>query len=438
MESGKTGLDIWMNGEHCGRWRVTTEGIHEFAYMPGWLESPLSRPISISMPLGSRERRFQGPKVEALFDNLLPDNPEIRRRIQARVGAASTNAYDLLREIGGDCAGAFQFLPEGSEPGGQNRIEGIPLDEAQMAEKLRSRIAPIALGHGDEDDFRISLAGAQEKTAFLWHDGGWHQPLGATPTTHIFKFALGKVGGFQGDFSASIENEWLCARIAHEFGLPVAECAMGRFEDMRVLIVTRFDRKLGSGGWWLRLPQEDMCQALAAPKNVKYESEGGPGMEQILEFLLGSREAEADRQKFFKSLGLFWLLCAPDGHARNFSISIEAGGRYVLTPLYDILSAYPVIGHGKNLLAPEKVKLAMAVHGNHRHRKWDRIIQTHWFEAAHRAGMRSAGERIIADLANQTASVADRVATALPEGFPASVADPILEGMRKAAKRLVP
>jgi hypothetical protein len=37
----------------------------------------------------------------------------------------------------------------------------------------------------EDDEFRISLAGAQEKSALLWHAGQWQLPHGATPTTLI-------------------------------------------------------------------------------------------------------------------------------------------------------------------------------------------------------------------------------------------------------------
>ncbi len=439
MKSRNNSLDIWMNGEKCGTWTLSKNGVHEFAYTSSWMDSPNVRPISLSMPTGSKVTTHTGPRVDAFFDNLLPDSPEIRRRIQARVGAASTNAIDLLREIGGDCAGAFQFMPEGKPPLMSPGEIGQRLNESAMAAKLRSRIAPVAMGIGDEDDFRISLAGSQKKTALLRHKGHWYQPKGAAPSTHIFKFPMGKVGGFQGDLSKSVENEWLCAEIARKFGLAAANCEMATFEDMRVLIVERFDRKRSRDGkTWLRLPQEDLCQAMAVPKGIKYESEGAPGMSQILDLLLGAKAAEADRIRFFKSQVLFWLLCAPDGHARNFSIFIEAGGEFSLTPLYDVISAYPIIGHGKNLLAVEKVKIAMSVPGKHKHRMWDGIARAHWKEAARNSGLGHAVEGIMSWFSMHADGVATEVSASLTRDFPDSVSNPILEGLRRTAKLLAP
>jgi len=94
-----------------------------------------------------------------------------------------------------------------------------------------------------DDDFRISLAGAQEKDAFLRWNGKWMKPRGATPTTHIFKLPIGLVGGRKADFSTSVDNEWLCLRLFKEFGLPTANAEIATFGKQRVLVVERFDQR---------------------------------------------------------------------------------------------------------------------------------------------------------------------------------------------------
>ncbi len=173
-----------------------------------------------------------------------------------------------------------------------------------------------------DDSFRISLAGAQEKTALLWHEGAWHKPTGATPTTHIFKLPMG-VSPHGIDLSTSVENEWLCAQIVGGFSIPVAPCQMATFGDYKTLIVERFDRKLApDDAWWLRLPQEDFCQATGTPPAyASTRNEGSPGIRKIMELLLGSQRAEEDRRDFMRTQLLCsrWLLAAIDGHAKNFS-----------------------------------------------------------------------------------------------------------------------
>jgi serine/threonine-protein kinase HipA len=328
-----------------------------------------------------------------------------------------------------------QLLPEGEAPGDWQRIEGEQLDAAGVASILRG--IPTAAGD-DAGDFRISLAGAQEKTALLRHAGAWHRPLGTTPTTHIFKLPLGHVGNMRLDLATSVENEWLCAQIARAYGLAVADCEMASFEEQKVLVVERFDRRLSADGkYWLRLPQEDMCQALGVPPSLKYEADGGPGIRAILDLLLGSTRADADRLAFFKTQVMFWLLCATDGHAKNFSLTIQPRSRYRLTPLYDLLSAWPVLGHGANRLAPEKARMAMALLSGNRHYKWQDILPRHWLSAARICGIdQDAARTIIGDLVDATPKVVAAANAALPGGFPASVSSPILCGLETSARRL--
>lgn len=428
-------LVVWMNGEVVGTWTVEPSGRHVFAYHEDWLASPNARPLSLSLPLRATALPYQGEAVEAFFDNLLPDNREIRQRIQSRFRTVSTRAFDLLREIGRDCVGAVQLLAEGEAPQDWTRVEGKQLAETDVAAILR---AVPTESRGDLDDFRISLAGAQEKTALLRWRGAWHRPLGATPTTHIFKLPLGRVGAFRGDLSTSIENEWLCAQILRGYGLDVADCDIACFDDQKALVVSRFDRRLApDGSHWLRLPQEDLCQALALPPSLKYEADGGPGIPRIMDLLLGSQQAERDRLTFFKAQVAFWLLCAPDGHAKNFSVAIQRHGRYQLTPLYDVLSAFPVLGHGAGKLAPEKVKMAMAAVSRNRHYKWAEIQPRHWLATASTCGIsHAAAQSVIENLVVATPKVLENVARDLPTGFPATVSDSILDGLQAACNRL--
>lgn len=169
------------------------------------------------------------------------------------------------------------------------------------------------------------------------------RPQGATPTTHILKMPLGLVGNQKVDLSSSVDNEWLCLTLLREFGLPVARCAVLTFGKQRVLAVERFDRQLHSSGqWWMRLPQENFCQALGLSSHLKYEADGGPGVRDIAQVLMHSTQAQTDLRHFMKSPILFWLLAAPDGHAKNFSIHILPQGRFKLAPLYDVMSIWPI------------------------------------------------------------------------------------------------
>jgi serine/threonine-protein kinase HipA len=188
---------------------------------------------------------------------------------------------------------------------------------------------------GEDEDFRISIAGAQEKTALLRWKNCWHKPSGTTATTHILKPQIGRLpNGI--DLSCSVENEFFCLKLTAALGLPSAEVEIADFGGQRVLVVERFDRRWARDGRLLRLPQEDCCQALSVPPSLKYEADGGPGIPAILNLLNGSDDPTADRHRVLKALVVFWLLGATDGHAKNFSIFLGPGGRFSATPLYDV------------------------------------------------------------------------------------------------------
>ena len=163
----------------------------------------------------------------------------------------------------------------------------------------------------------------------------------------------------------------------------VAECEIEQFADQKVLVVKRFDRRILEDNI-LRLPQEDICQALGKVSGSKYEENGGPSSQQIMDLLSGSSNAYEDRLAFLRVQIVFWLLAAIDGHGKNFSIALNQNG-YRLTPFYDVLSAYPYFGQGN--IQAKKIKMAMKVHSKNSHYKWNEILPRHWPEHGKKQGI---------------------------------------------------
>jgi serine/threonine-protein kinase HipA len=409
----------------------------ELSYDPSWISSPESRPLSLSLPINLDGLPIRDERVGFFFDNLLPDSGPIRRRIQQRFHTPNDDAFDLLEAIGRDCAGAIQLLPEGETPEGVFKIETHPLTERDVEKHLLHVVAPASQSDSEEDEIRLSIAGAQEKTAFLWHRGRWCIPRGATPTTHIFKLPLGLVGNRRMDMSNSLENEWLCARILGAYGVPVAHCEVKQFGETKALIVTRFDRRMHSSRrYWLRLPQEDFCQVTGTPSSQKYESDGGPDIVAIARILQASESRDEDLNTLLRAQLLFWMLAATDGHAKNFSIRILPEGRYRLTPLYDILSAWPIAGRRHDQLHPSKLKLALSLRGGKKHYRVAEIRRRHFNITAHQCGLGTDMNSIIDEVITQTASVIDRVGAELPAGYPERVFETITTGLAKSANDL--
>lgn len=418
-------LNILMNGQSVGQ-LTKSLGVLTFKYERDWLASSTAVPLSLSIPLSSGE--YRGDTIYRFFDNLLPDSSKIRERMQTKLKAESNDAFDLLAEAGADCIGAIQLVKALPAPS-VKEIQAQPVSNRKIAEILKSyRQHPLGMTP-EEDEFRISLAGQQEKSAFLWHEEKWKRPVGSTPTSHIFKLPIGQIEQQGIDLRDSVENEWLCLKIAKEFGLRVPDATIGVFEGLKVLIVERFDRQWSADGSWLiRLPQEDLCQALDYSPGQKYESDGGPGISKIMEVLLQSTNSFDDRAQFIRSQIFFWILAAPDGHAKNFSIFLAPGGRFKLTPFYDIISAYPLLDKGE--IQPQRLRLAMAALGANKHYRWRTVLQRHWISTADRCGFpKEEIEKIMREFATQAEEWTANVRRKIPHGFPKEIAESILQGV---------
>ncbi|WJI15453.1 type II toxin-antitoxin system HipA family toxin [Pseudoxanthomonas winnipegensis] len=422
-------LRVYQNDRLVGHLLKDPSGAIEFRYDRQWLDRGKAFPVSLSLPL--REEPWRGERVVAVFENLLPDSEEMRRRVAERVGAAGADAYSLLAAIGRDCIGALQFLVGDAAPEGAAKISGEPVDE-EAIERLLKSLAQAPLGLSRDEDFRISVAGAQEKTALLWLDGQWLKPHGTTPTTHLFKTQIGRLPNGV-DLSNSVQNEFYCLRLLRRLGLPVNHAEIAMFGQTMALVVERFDRAWGDGRL-IRLPQEDCCQALSVPPARKYQSHGGPGIVAIAELLKGADSPADDHRTLLQAQLVFWLIGATDGHAKNFSIFLHPGGGYALTPLYDVLTAQPSLDARQ--IERKQMKLAMSV-GNGNHYRFDEIQARHFFQTGEAAGLSSSFVRkAFEDIADRMESALGSLESELPPDFPPTLHDAVSAGVKRRMRGL--
>ncbi len=415
-------LSIFLNGRHVGTVSNARSGAISLQYSQDWLSLEGAFPISRSLPLDEKPHR--GGPIIAYLENLLPDNQIIRERIAAKVNASNIDAFSMLEKIGGDCVGALQFLPNNTITPALSKIEGQSVTEAEIAQTLRDlKTAP--LGMKKDNDFRISIAGAQEKTAFLKLNNQWHLPIGTTPTTHIFKTQIGQLpNGI--NLQDSVENEFFCMQFCQNMGLNIANVTIAQFEDIKTLIIERFDRRWHADDKLIRVPQEDFCQALATPPSQKYQTDGGPDMTQCMNLLKSSNHPTADQSDFLKAQILFWLLGATDGHAKNYSIFLQPGG-FAMTPFYDILSAQKAVDEGQ--ITSKHMKLALSI-GNQKHYRINDIAIRHFLQSAKAADFGIAyAERILTNVQSNIDPAIEKTLQALPKDFPASLSDSLINGI---------
>lgn len=425
----RTKTAVWYERSRVGMLIKASDGGISFSYDPSWRASETAFPVTSALPL--TEEIWKGTPVIAAFDNLLPDaEGELREKIAARVGAAGKDVFSLLSALGRDCVGALQFLAPEEEPATQD-MDYRDVSAEEMAADLKN-LAAAPLAMGEDDDFRISIAGAQEKTAYLRVAGNWAKPRGITPTSHIFKTPMGILPGPDKiDLSDSVENELFCMTLAREIGLPVASVEKVTVQGQTALAVERFDR-IWQGETLKRLPQEDICQSLGYPSSQKYQKSGGPGIRQIMELLRESDEPIQDRETFFRAQILYFLIGASDGHAKNFSLHLGRRGRFRLAPLYDILSLAPVVQDGR--LQRKRYRLAMSIDG---HYGIDEIVPRHFEAEGKASGLpKHRALELLDEMTGLLGAALERTRLALTEQVPESVTAPISTDAAQRAEQV--
>lgn len=324
-------LDVWFGEAKAGALSQDEAGALSYAYDPGYLTGPEPRAISFSMPL--QEAPYTDRVVRPFFSGLLPDEGA-RQRLAGALGISAGNAFGLLEVIGGECAGAISLYPAGDTPPSSDDDGVEILSQPRLEEilgKLRER--PLL---GGEEGVRLSLAGAQDKLAVCVEGDAIGLAKGGRPTTHILKPFIQALDG-------TVENELFCLRLAARLKLPVPAVEMRHGGTIPFLLVERYDRAPHKDGTITRLHQEDFCQALSVPPELKYEEEGGPGTERSLDLIDRATARPAfDRLAFIRALIFHYLVGNADAHGKNYAL-LYRGKVPDLAPLYDVVctAAYP-------------------------------------------------------------------------------------------------
>lgn len=413
-------LTAYLDGRRVGRFVRVGSGDPTFTFDDEWRRSARRQELTLSMPKSRREHRGTSP-VNYLW-NLLPDNPTVLDRWGARFGVSPRNPMALLAHVGLDAAGAVQLSPEDG-PALTAPLGADPISVADIAAHLRAlRTDPEAwLLPGDRGGY-FSLAGAQSKfTLVRVADGSWSVPTGRGASTHIVK------PGAEG-LRLSDVNEHLSLVAARNLGLDAVESALETFEDQTAIVVTRYDRSLGPDGTVVRLHQEDLAQAFGISPALKYQSDGGPGIAEIVA-MLTSRGPRRDAESFFAATIFNWAMLGPDAHSKNYSLLHDDRGTR-LAPLYDIATGVPYPD-----INTRRTQLAMSFNGHYPNHE---IVAGDVISEAQRAGLDPDWAR------HQAADVVDRLADAYSDaaaatgltGDSAAFAASIVDGCAERARRL--
>ena len=335
-------LDVYFKNVLAGVLSKSKQGNQlTFVYDTKYFHSEDAEQISASLPI--RLEEYQNDVVEPFFIGLLPEE-SAKATIAKLLKTDVRNTFTLLKHLGGDCAGAIATYSSGTNPDKISTNEYRIIKDKDAFEIL-SHLKQRPL-YFDEDDFRISGAGAQDKLVACIIDDKIALPLNGTPSTHIIK------PNIQG-FEDTVYNELFCMQLAKECGLTAPHTFIKIFDKAPFYVIERYDRER-NGDIWNRIHQEDFCQLLQVLPEHKYESDGGPNLQNCFD-LLNNLGIQAPSKIAFLDLIIFnFLIGNGDAHAKNFAI-LYKHKIPELAPCYDLMCT--------TIMAPhyQKSKMAMSL-----------------------------------------------------------------------------
>ena len=372
-------LAVYYEAYETGRLHIGADGAITFAYDPRWLDTAGAFPISVTMPLTSD--RYGPETVHPWVANLLPEERQLMTLAKI-MGVDRNDTIAILREIGGDTAGALSF----GEPSLREKWDYTPLQDfyglntpedalLRHFEDLKER--PFLAG---EDGIRLSLAGGQEKTALTVLDSDGNPRLGlpedgdrlalprdGAPSTVIIKPDNPRLPGI-------VENEAYCLSLATAIGIRAAEVTILKAGHRNALAVARYDRNRRDHSGIRRLHQEDFAQANRVFPTNKYEmgTVPGPSLKTLLE--TGNYLPSRDALHLLDQVIFNIVVANTDAHAKNYSLLLT--DPHSLAPLYDVSCVLPWRDRKINQNFAQKLARKKRRPGDIEGRHWDLIAES--------------------------------------------------------------
>ena len=314
-------LECWLHGDHVGRFERQTGRAARLVY-----DADATRVVSLSLPI---DAPAPDGAAEHYLRGLLPEDPVALRDMMRASGATSTDTFELLRQVGGDVAGAVQLTAPGSEPRSDPDHEPLIATTADIGARIAGiKARPTASAFAGDWPLRFSLAGVQAKFALARIGGSWYRPDAQTPSTHIVKPGAARNKHIEAFEARAMD-------LVRRAGFAVPRARVAHFDDQSAYVVERFDRELMPSGFSRRLHVEDLQQALGRDPEGKYLTSPADAIA-----LLRRHDSEL-AYCFVEQLAINTAIGNADAHAKNYSIMLENEPR--LSPLYDLvpLGAYP-------------------------------------------------------------------------------------------------
>jgi len=318
-------LNVWFEERLVGYLWRNSVGAIGFRYESDWIDTG-GFAVSRTLPLTTVDISAEDNVAHRFFANLLPEGG-VRDRIVRDLKISNTD-FDLLRAIGGECAGALSLLSVERNPSEDSSYR--PLSDKELAKLIAQRGQIHAILPQDRRP-RLSLAGAQDKCPVLIRNDGYFLPEREAPSSHILKFEIL-------DYRHLPAYETFTSHLARQIDLPVVDIELHSTEKHFYAQIERYDRVWNERDELQRLHQEDFCQALGYGHEKKYQDSGGPTFADCYQMLRDtSTEPAFDTQNLLRWQIFNVLAGNSDGHAKNLSLLYSQNGAIRLAPFYDLV-----------------------------------------------------------------------------------------------------
>jgi serine/threonine-protein kinase HipA len=326
-------------------------GFYVFEYEPKWAESGVQL-APTTMPVDARVRSFVFPNLPPLTYHRLPSM--IADSLPDDFGNALTTAYlanegvraeditplDRLAYLGSRGIGALEFRP-GRGPR-TRKSTAIHLSELVVA--ARSALSgELANEVGTTDAIKhliavgTSAGGARAKAVVALNPQTGELRSGQVPVDPGFEPWLLKFDGVSADLDLGVPGsfgriEYAYSKMATAAGIAMTECDLLEEGGRAHFMTRRFDRTVDG--------KKVHVQSLCALGHLDFKQIGAHDYAQLFLEIEQLGLGEETRAEAFRRMVFNVAAANCDDHSKNFAFVLPEGGKWRLSPAYDVTHAY--------------------------------------------------------------------------------------------------
>ncbi len=342
MYSHITAIEAFIWGHHIGTIIPGVGSYYRFAYDTSFLSLGIEL-APFEMPLRSGEFSFSNRPsgayygLPAVFADSIPDsfgNAVIDEWMERQgVLPSSVTALDRLAYIGSRAMGAIEYHPER----GPRRESKLALQMKNVVEQSRlvlsKKIGQMSGPEALKEIFRVgtSAGGAQAKAIVGWNakEDKFCIPQATLPEG--YEHWIIKITPEDRPYIGCAE--YRTYELARACGIAMSESRLYELDGRKHFMTKRFDRE---GNKKHHIQTFRAMRSLPPDVSLEVNSYG-----QLFATMVELKIGYEGLEEMFRRMAFNVYADESDDHAKNFSFLLKKGGRWQLSPAYDLTGGVP-------------------------------------------------------------------------------------------------